>query len=135
MCVSPVRGTRASYSKWRIAVRGSVTHFAVRRETHEMPVIGTNAKCRLAGFMSVDRGPADLTGTAWNKLANSILRVSYLDENQTAQAITAARIKGEMTTSIAWPLFTARRATIAMIIMTMAKGTPVRRPSDREINP
>jgi hypothetical protein len=35
--------------------------------------------------------------------------VSYLDENQTAQAITAARIKGEMTTSIAWPLFTGSK--------------------------
>jgi hypothetical protein len=36
----------APYPKWRIAVRGSVTYFAVHRKTHGMVAYGTNAKYR-----------------------------------------------------------------------------------------
>ena len=35
----------ASYLKWRIAVRGSMTYFAVRRETHGMSPPGTQPRC------------------------------------------------------------------------------------------
>ena len=47
-------------TKYRIAVRGSVTHFAVRRETHEMPVIGTQERSAFDQFTAAIGGAADL---------------------------------------------------------------------------
>jgi hypothetical protein len=48
----PVRGPIAAYPKWRIAVRGSVTYFAVLQETHGMSSPGTLRTCRRPRPMS-----------------------------------------------------------------------------------
>src|ERR1700730_1991842 len=39
MCLPPVRGPHRILPKWRIAVRGSVACFAVRRQTRGIPLL------------------------------------------------------------------------------------------------
>jgi hypothetical protein len=48
MCHQWFEDCVASYSKWRIAVRGSVTYFAVRRETHAMAAFGKKRSLRMS---------------------------------------------------------------------------------------
>src|SRR5260370_238202 len=93
----PFEDRIASYSKWRIAVRGSVIRFAVHRETHGISGYGTSRRIaavqqvggyrritgRSAGAFSVAAlGPVADTGKRSGDIALSVEPASLRDRRQ-----------------------------------------------------
>jgi hypothetical protein len=70
MCPHWFEDSTASYPKWHLPVRGSVTSFAVQREAHGMPAYGTRPTKSDCGMHVRSQAKADIRpldgSTGWS---------------------------------------------------------------------